>query len=165
MRASKSTQAGFSLIELVMAIVIISAAVAGVLAVTNQATAKSADPLLQTQAQAIARAYLEEIVAQPYADPDGISATENRATFDNVDDYHALDGNGCLSVSAACPVLGDCVCDQTGAPIDELPGYVVLVNVASTTLGVIAAKRVDVSVWHASNPALRVMFSSYRTDY
>ena len=38
-----------------------------------------------------------------------------KTPFD-VDDYHALAASGCTSTSAACPVAGDCPCDQFGAP-------------------------------------------------
>ena len=55
---------GFTLIEVIMAIVIISAALAGVLLVINQNTANSVDPVLITQSRSIAQSYLEEILLQ-----------------------------------------------------------------------------------------------------
>jgi MSHA pilin protein MshD len=48
------SQAGLSLIELVMFIVIVGVAVAGVLSVMNVTTRHSADPMIRKQAQAIA---------------------------------------------------------------------------------------------------------------
>ena len=121
--------------------------------------------MLQSQAQYVARAYLEEILAQGYSDPDAVEAGENRASFDDVDDYNGLSVNGCLSTSAACPSLGTCACDQAGAPMDDLKGYTVTVAVAPTTLGAVGALRVDVNVRHTVHPNVNVTFSSYRTNY
>ena len=59
-------QAGLSLIELVMFIVIVGVAVAGVLSVMNVTTRHSADPMIRKQAQAIAESLLEEIELQPF---------------------------------------------------------------------------------------------------
>ena len=50
---------------MVIAIVIIGIAVAGVLLVMNYTTAHSADPMIQTQAVAIAESYMEEIRLRP----------------------------------------------------------------------------------------------------
>ncbi len=60
---------GFSLIELIVAIVIIGTAVIGVMSVMNFLSARSADPAIQEQALLIGEAYLEEIVAKPFLDP------------------------------------------------------------------------------------------------
>jgi MSHA pilin protein MshD len=56
---------GFSLIELVLFIVIVSVAGTGLLSVMNLTAAHSADPLAQKQALFIARAMLEEIEMVP----------------------------------------------------------------------------------------------------
>ena len=162
---SHHRQGGVTLIELVMAIVVIGTAMAGVAAVMNLTSAASADPMLQTQAQALARAYLEEILLREYVDPDGSEAGEDRATFDDVDDYHALAVNGCLTTSPACPALGDCPCDQDGVPIDGLADYEVAIVVATTTLNGDPAQRVDVAVTHARLGNLRVDMTGYRTQY
>jgi MSHA pilin protein MshD len=67
---------GSSLVELIMFIVIIGIAVAGVLGAMSLSTRASADPLIQKQALAIAEAYLEEVLAMPftYCDPDDVDA-------------------------------------------------------------------------------------------
>lgn len=64
-------QRGTSLIELIMFIVIVSAALAGILMVMNVTTRGSADPLVHKQALAIAESLLEEIELMPftYCDP------------------------------------------------------------------------------------------------
>jgi MSHA pilin protein MshD len=71
-RSSSKLQHGISLIELIMFIVIISAALAGILLVMNQVTKHSADPLIQKQALAIGESMLEEIKLQ---DLSGVACT------------------------------------------------------------------------------------------
>lgn len=69
--APSSKQRGLSLIELIMAIMIISVAVAGVLMVFSNSVRNSADPMVRKQAVAVAEALLNEVLAQPftYCDP------------------------------------------------------------------------------------------------
>ena len=75
---------GISLVELIVFIVIVGIAVAGVVGALSMATRASADPMIQKQALAIAEALLEEVQLQPftYCDPDdpqaatALSATE-----------------------------------------------------------------------------------------
>jgi MSHA pilin protein MshD len=69
-------QQGVSLIELIVFIVVVSAAAAGVLTAFTASTRGSADPMIQKQALAIAEAFLEEVQLQPftYCDPDDSNA-------------------------------------------------------------------------------------------
>lgn len=69
-------QAGISLIEMVMFIVIIGVGLAGILSVFNVTTKSSADPLLRKQALAIAESILEEVQLMPFTfcDPDDANA-------------------------------------------------------------------------------------------
>ena len=64
-------QRGISLIELIMFIVIVSVALAGILLVMNVTTKNSADPIIHKQALAIAESLLEEVELMPftYCDP------------------------------------------------------------------------------------------------
>ncbi len=112
---AKSSQRGLTLIELVVFIVIVGVALAGVLTVLNYTTRHSADPLLRKQALTIAEALLEEVMLQPFTwcDPDdaaaatatgyaGCATSENnlaaevgeaRASatpLDNVNDYNGV---------------------------------------------------------------------------
>lgn len=141
-----NTQSGLTLIELVIFIVIISVAVAGVLSVMNFTTQHSADPLVRKQAAALADSILEEILLKNYADPDGTEAGESgRDTYDDVRDY-----NG-----------------KSNADFSDLPGelsaYAIAIKVEddSTTLG-IAAKKVTVTV---TNGGESISMTGYRTDY
>ncbi|WP_162085155.1 type II secretion system protein [Sulfuriferula nivalis] len=139
-------QAGISLIELIIFIVIVSTAVAGVLSIMNITTQHSADPMLHKQAQAIAESLLEEIELQPftYCDPDDANAATATSTagcatlpetmgpepgetrygtpqFDNVNDY---DGFAMTGIN-----------DITNTPVNGLSGYTasVAINPISNT--------------------------------
>ena len=73
---TRNNQRGISLVELIMFIVIVSVALAGILLVMNTVTKGSADPLIHKQALAIAESLLEEVELMPftYCDPDDPNA-------------------------------------------------------------------------------------------
>jgi MSHA pilin protein MshD len=160
-------QVGLTLIELVISIVVIAVAITGILTVMNRTTASSADPMIRSQAVAIAEAYLEEILLQDFNDTNG-GEPETRDAFDDVNDYDGLVNNGCLVATAQCP-LGTCPCDQAGNPNNALPGYTIVVNVTQDGAGLNGlannahAFRVDVRVQHASGANIPV--SGYRSCY
>ena len=169
---------GFSLIELVIAIIIISISVAGFATLFNTTTVHSVDPMLQQQANAIARAYLEEVSLRSFCDPDvtndcpvdctagstcsdascGIRG-ETRDAFDDVCDYDGLSDTG--------------VRDQTNNPVASLSNYNVTVTVfdnASADLngllgGSSQSLRIDVNVTHVSNTDINTTISGYRINF
>jgi len=69
-------QFGMTLIELIVFVVLVSVALAGVLTVLNVTARSSADPMVRKQALAIAEAILEEVMLQPFTwcDPDDPNA-------------------------------------------------------------------------------------------
>ena len=75
--AGMTRQRGISLVELIMFIVIISIALAGILLVMNRVAGHSADTLLRKQALAIAESLLEEVELMPFTfcDPADANAT------------------------------------------------------------------------------------------
>ncbi len=156
-------QLGATMVELILTIVIISVALIGILSVVNLTTGHSADPLVQQQAIAIAESYLEEILAQSYSDPDGSEIGETRASFDDVDDYDALSNNGCITTSASCPALGDCICDRAGDPIDSLNGYTVTIAITTPTISASTLQAVNITVSRGSTQDISV--TGYRADY
>ena len=139
-------QRGVNLVELIISIVIISIACTGVLLIFAQTVRHSADPMIQTQALAIAEAYLDEILARQITDPSGgdtggVEAGETRSTYDDVNDYNGLSNTPPQDQSGA-------VADF--APFDNQPdlaGYQVDVTVtANVAVNGVAMSQVDVRV-------------------
>lgn len=95
-------QSGFALVEAVIAITIVAIAAVTIMAQISQANVQSGRNLAQTEAAFIASAYLDEIAARPFDDPDGVDGEAARRFLDDVDDYNGLvnvgarDGNGNL---------------------------------------------------------------------
>lgn len=85
--SSRHTQRGLTLIELVVFIVIVGIAASTILSVMGNLARQSAALLPERQAQTIASAMLDEIIAQPdtYCDPDDpAAATANNVAACNV---------------------------------------------------------------------------------
>jgi len=146
-------QRGVNLIELLISIVIISIACAGVLLVFAQTVRFSADPMIQAQGLAIAEAYLDEILARPVCDPTSGCAGEPASEEGNpslatsrplLDDVHDYDG---LSNSPPQNQNGN-VADI--APVDTQPdlgGYRVDVDVTpNVDVNGVQMAQVDVRV-------------------
>lgn len=176
-------QHGLSLVEQIVFIVVVSVAVAGVLAALNVSTRASSDPMIQKQALAIAEALLEEVQLQPftYCDPDdanaataldagGCAATveamgpegETRSgdpAFDNVNDYQVGGAGGPgLTISP--------ISDLNGTVIPNLAGYSANVQVAAQALGTVPsadALLITVSVTGPANTT--VVLHGYRARY
>lgn len=146
-------QRGVTLIELVVAIVVVAISVSAVLGVLTSTTASSADPLIRQQAIAIAESYIEEILLKPFDDPDGVDGEATRTAFDDIDDYDGVSDNGAR--------------DQFDTAIAGLSDYDIVVTVASSgALPAIAAGdtlRVDVQVTRAPN--INITLSAYRTRF
>ncbi len=145
-------QAGTTLIELVISIVIVSIAVSAVLMVFSMNVGYSADPMIRYQAVAIAEAYLEEISLKAFADPGGGDGEASRDLYDDADDYHGLVDVGARNqFDAALPGLGD---------------YTVSVTVTQSALPSIAAidnYLINVTVTHAAN--INFTLSAYRPNF
>jgi MSHA pilin protein MshD len=165
-----NSRAGFTLVELVLAIVIVSIAVISVMTVFVVTTQHSADPMTRQQAQLIAEAYLEEILLKRFYDPDTSTVCPapegTRGEYDNVCDYR--------NIANAAPQ------NQFGAAIAELAAYRVTVTVspnpaapaAAVSLGTltndygsgfIRVLRVDVEVTGPGDAVARL--TGYRTNY
>ena len=145
-----------TLIELVIAIAVISISLSGTLMVVNKTTRASADPMLERQSISIAESYLEEIAQKSFLDPDLGTlcppSEASRSAYDNVCDYDGLNDVGAK--------------DQLGSAVTGLENYRIEVDVdTSANLGTISAStdvvRVDVLVIDPLGRELRV--SSYRT--
>jgi MSHA pilin protein MshD len=159
--------------------VVVSAALAGVLQVFTQATAASADPALRRQALAVAESVLEEVQLMPFSFCDGDDANVETAAstagcagaadaigpepgegryatpqFDHVNDYHGLAMTG--------------ITDITSTAVAGLSGYNASVTVADSALGSIApgsgdALRITVTVTGPGSTSITL--DGYRARY
>jgi MSHA pilin protein MshD len=137
-----------TLVEVVVAIVIIGLAGAALVGTLSYLSGSGNASMLQAQAQSIANAYLEEIAGKAFVDPN-VDGEGSRAQFDDIDDYDGLD---------------------TAAATDEFGNvagnFHVHVSVVAGTLGALPAadvRRIDVTVDYGN--ASQVLVSAYRTRY
>lgn len=146
MSTIESRSAGFSLIELIFFIVIVSVALAGVLQVMQTTTRASGDPMVRKQALALAESVLQEVLQKAYTDPDPLVSTgeSSRDTFDDVDDYNGRTQTSFTDLPAA------------------LAGYTIAIAVAPATLGTLAMKRVTVTV---ARGAESITLQGYRGNF
>lgn len=148
---------GFTLVEVVVSVVVLSISVGGLMLAFGTALRDSPRPNRLVQAGAIAEAYLEEILLLPMDDPDGIGGETARADLDDVFDYHGL--------SDSPPE------DQTGTALPGLSAYQVDVSVvASGALGpggspVPAADAVRVDVRVRRGTEIDITLNGYRARY
>lgn len=169
---------GITLVELIVFILIVSVALAGVLSVFNAAVRGSSTPQARKQVLAIAEALLQEVVQKSYqndaagdnaATPaagctktttpscrtmpefSAALAAADRPNYNDVDDY-----NGFAQTGVTQP-------DGTTA-IPGLSGYAYSVTVSAATLGTPAAtaKKIVVQVTGAGET---VSLTGYRTDH
>ncbi len=181
---------GISLIELIVFMVVVGAAVAGVLIALNQASKGSADPMIEKRALAIAEAMLEEVQLMPftYCDPDDANAES------------ALNAGACAATAEGigpegvdAPPTGPAetrtgtvrafdnvndyhgffmngITDIDGAAIAGLGAYRADVTVAAQALGTIPSsdsQLITVTVtWPISGPtSVTVSLQGYRVRY
>lgn len=162
MSTTNPRQRGFTLIELIIFIVVVSVGMAGILSVMNTVVKSSADPMVRKQAMALAESILEEIMLKEYCDPNTatlappaapgcpvsrIAADQEalRTDYDDVDDY-----NG-----------------RTQAVFLDLPislsSYSVAITVGvPTAMSGVAMKQVTVAVTGGGNT---VSLIGYRSNY
>ncbi|TXR54225.1 prepilin-type N-terminal cleavage/methylation domain-containing protein [Reinekea thalattae] len=178
---NKRLQTGLTLIELIIAIVIISIAAVAISATLGRQVLFNVDPMLQSQAQLLARSYLQEVSSKAFFDPSndprlqsGLTQAEvsaalldqsqsassnNRSTWDNLYEYHDYSDN---------------IRDINGNLITELAAYQVAIDIdvsAGLTLDTLSNSstcpatiaRIDISVTDPSNQVTRL--SGYRTAY
>lgn len=148
----RPAQFGFSLIEVIVAMLLISVGVLGMLSAMNTLVKGSADPMVRKQAIAVAESLLEEIALKDFTNPTGGYTGTDRAQFDDVSDYAGYATTGIVDIS--------------GTAIGGLSSYnISSVTVANAALGSIAsseAKLITVTVTAPGGEAISM--STYRTN-
>jgi len=126
---------GFTLVEAVIALVVLAAAATGIMALCAQ-TAGSADPMLREQARAVASSYVDEIFLRRFGSGPGDCGQSARENFETIWCYDGLD---------------EAPRNQFGDPITDLSDYRVTVRVSGDA--------------DAATIAVRVTHDSGRVDY
>lgn len=179
-----SRQSGVTLIELIVFIVIVGIALAGVLKVLQVTNRDSADPLVRKQALSIAESLLLEITQQPFTlcDPDDVNAATAITAADCTNSQDK--GGGALTsptpaaesrYSSADPLdnVGDyggfvmpgggcagiCI-PGDNTPLAGLNGYAASVNIARA--GSDAVLRITVNVTGPANTQVALVAYRYR---
>jgi MSHA pilin protein MshD len=164
---------GFTLLEVVLFIVVVSAGLAGVLTVYSTSVKNSADPMLRKQVILIAEATMNEIMQKSFqndpADPTNTSATlgctpstapitctsnswASRPNYNDVDDFNNFNQTGIFQIDGATAVNG-------------LGSYTLQVSVAGAALGGITAanaKQITVTV---TGGGQTISLTGFRTNY
>jgi MSHA pilin protein MshD len=164
--------AGFTIVELVLFIVVVSIALVGVLLVMNITTSHSSDPQIRKQGLSIAEALMEEVSLARFtycdpADPNAETAASvadchtvpevmgpepgNTRPYDNVNDYYTADGNLAIFRDAANPALSN---------------YTATIAITQQALNGIPAAdslHIRISVLYAGT--VMVVLDGYRTRY
>lgn len=156
---------GFSLVEMIIAVVIIGVGLAGVLSAFQTNVQSGADPMIRKQMLAVAEGMMEEILLKPYA-VTGVAPTNSatacgaaaaiRNAFDDVSDYHGYQTTG--------------ICDIDGDAVVGLADYNVAVTVAVNTavavdltgLPIGAVKTITVTVTRGGET---MTLTGWRTSY
>jgi MSHA pilin protein MshD len=139
-------QRGFTLVEMIIAMVIIALGLAGVLGVLSRTAVTSTDPMINKQMTAIAEGMLEEIQLKPFVGPGPSPANGcDRSAFDQLDDYNGYGG-----------ATGTQVCSVDGTPGPA--GYTVQVSVVNAGGGLLTGgipagdtRQITVTVRKGSN--------------
>lgn len=152
--SSERSVRGFTLVEMIIAILVLGMGLAGVLVAFQQTTKGSADPLIHRQLLSVAEAYLEEVMSRPFASD--LVASSNgcaRSGLHDVDDYASF------GTQPVCPI------DST-ATVSGLEGYTVAIAVEALPfegLTATQARRVTVTASRSDGPS--IVLVGWRTHY
>lgn len=157
---------GFSLIEVIIFIVVVSVGLVGILLVSTTVVRSSSDPMVRKQAIAVAESMLDEITLKEFSDPNGgtngvttcnlgafalaADATNtNRSGWDDVCDYNTYQSVGGIRDIEGNLVLG-------------LGAYTANVAVADLVVNGQTLKQITVTVSWAGD---QVVLVGYRGNY
>ena len=158
--SERTRQRGISLIELIIFIVIVSAALAGLLLVMNVTENGSSNPAIRKQALAAAESLLEEIELQDFNSTDGATVTvtqANRASqYHIVSNYAGFATTGIYTVDGTTPITG--LANYNIASVTVTPAALGSITSASGN-----AVLITVTVTDPQGNTMQV--SGYRTAY
>ena len=158
---------GFTLVEMIVAIVIIGVGLAGVLTTFNISVRSSGDPLIHKQMLAVAEEMMEEVLLKPFA-INGVApvnalvncgaAGSVRSAFDDVSDYNGYATTG--------------ICDIDGTAVVGLGGYSISVAVSAIASlgdtdsgGALSGGQVKQITVTVTGGGETVILNGWRTDY
>ncbi|MCF6283341.1 MAG: prepilin-type N-terminal cleavage/methylation domain-containing protein [Candidatus Polarisedimenticolaceae bacterium] len=159
-------QSGVTLIELIVAIIIIAIGFVAVSQLFGQAAMSSADPMIKHQAVAIAESYIEEMLLLPFDEDEASGEAEgvlgpdtgetSRALFDDVNDYHGWVDTGITNLN--------------GTAVSGLNNFNVAVTVVTdnsydNTIPLAESVLITVTVTSDVDPNLRMPLSGYRLKF
>lgn len=166
---------GFTLIELVIAIVVMTIGASAFLTLVFNITRHSADPMIQQQAYAITQAYMEEILARPFCDPDDATCQAGCSSATACSSCNAVEATRDL-YDAVCDYDG--LADNSGAEdfggtaISGLEAYNVNVTVddSAVTLGGLSSGtgqvvQIEVNVTHDGMTDIDVTLQAFKTNF
>lgn len=145
-----------TLVELIIAIVIINIGVVGVMMSFTSTVRSSVDPMIYKQMSAIADGMMEEILLKPFTATANAAPANScaRDTYNDVGDYNGYNPGK--------------ICDIGGVDIANLAGYAVAVSVASSAnLGGIPAgdvRKIVIDVSRTMGPETYTL-TGWRTCY
>lgn len=153
---ARRLNSGFTLIELIIAIVVVGAGVTAIFSLTTQAARQGTDPMTYKQSLALVESYMEEIRGKRFSTGTcpSVPSSNVRANYSYVCHY---DTSG-ADVAVA---------DQQGNSLLDWSQYTVRVTVSNTAFNGISssnAQKIVVLVKHAiSNTS--VSLTSYKTNF
>jgi len=193
-KPGRSKSGGVTLIELVVFIVIVGVAMAGLFAAFNTITAASADPQVRKQVLAIAESLMDEVQLMPFTfcDPDDANAADATGP--------GIGGGGCATTSEDTAMGPEGVCpgvtcetrygspkfdnvsdyngfsmssgiqDITNATIAGLSAYSASVTVSQAGLGaapnaISSSEALRISITVTGPGSVSITLEGYRTRY
>lgn len=146
---------GVTLVELIVFMVIVGVAMAGLFAAFNTLTAGSADPQVRKQMLAIAESLMEEIELKPFTCSSGCAGSR---PFDSVKDYNGFSMTGIKDITGTdVPGLGSY---SAAVAVDETT---VTLGSGANTIAAGSAGLITVTVTRSGMP--NVVLHGYRTNY
>lgn len=130
MSSKRSGSQGFTLIEMIVAIVVLGLGITGVMMAYTHSARGPADAVVQRPLLGLAQGLLDEALSKPFHPvPGGGTSSCDRTALNDVSDYNGYSGR---------------VCDVHGIDVAGFSGYTVDVSVQDVSLAGAPAKLVTV---------------------